>query len=217
MTCHSNLPDISGLKFLPGPHQYILQQGSVSLQLPSVTQLIRFISSEFYSHIDPVTLKQAAYRGTRVHEAIELIDQGIWTPVDNDISPYIEAYKSWLTDYEPEIIATEWRGYHRTMLYAGTVDKIVRLPPEWGDRLFIVDIKTSATYNRLLVDVQLAGYVQMLESWPRVLIDGAWGLHLKADGNYEFRRTQSLAQMKTYFNMCYALHGAVQREREKEA
>lgn len=213
MKYHSNLPDISGLKFLPGPHQYILQQGSVNLQLPSVTQLIRFISSEFYNQIDPVTLHKAADRGTRVHEAIELIDQGIWTPIEDDTAGYIEAYQRWKTDFEPEIIATEWRGYHRSMLYAGTVDKIATLPKQ-GEDMAIVDIKTSAAYIPFLVDVQLAGYAQMIESWPGMKIDSTWGLQLKADGSYKFHRTQELSRMKTYFNMCYALHNAVQLQKE---
>lgn len=213
MTCHSNLPDMSGLKFLPGPHRYILQQGTITLQLPSVTQLIRFISNEFYGQIDPVTLHKAADRGTRVHEAIELIDQGIWTPIEDDTAGYIEAYQRWKTDFEPEIIATEWRGYHRSMLYAGTVDKIATLPKQ-GEDMAIVDIKTSAAYIPFLVDVQLAGYAQMIESWPGMKIESTWGLQLKADGSYKFHRTQELSRMKTYFNMCYALHNAVQLQKE---
>lgn len=207
------LPNITGLSFLPKSHQYILQQGSATLQLPSVTQIIRFVSNEFYSQIDPVTLYKAADRGTRVHEAIELIDQGIWTPVEDDMAGYIRAYQRWKDDFQSEIVATEWRGYHRSMLYAGTVDKIVRFP-RWGDGLAIVDIKTSSTYIPFLVDVQLAGYAQMVESWPGMKIDSTWGLQLKPDGSYKFHRTQELNRMKTYFNMCYALHNAVQLQKE---
>jgi hypothetical protein len=207
------LPEITDLKFYPKTHQYIFKQGSASLQLPSVTQLIRFISSEFYSQIDPVTLAKAADRGTRVHEAIDLIDQGIWTPIEDDIDGYIQAYQRWKDDFQPEIIATEWRCYHRTMLYAGTADKIVKLPKQ-GEGMTIVDIKTSAAYIPFLVDVQLAGYASMIESWPGMKVGSTWGLHLKPDGIYSFHRTQSLTQAKTYFNMCYALHNAVQLQKE---
>lgn len=207
------LPEITGLKFYPKTHQYILQQGSVSLQLPSVTQLIRFISSEFYGQIDPVTLHNAADRGTRVHEAIELIDQCGWAPTDKDTAGYIEAYNRWKADFQPEIIATEWRGYHRSMLYAGTMDKIVRLPNQ-GEGMAIIDLKTSSTYFPLLVDIQLASYAQMFESWPGMKIDSTWGLQLKSDGSYKFHRTQNLSRMKSYFNMCYALHNAVQLQKE---
>lgn len=208
------LPEITGLKFYPKTHQYILQQGSVNLQLPSVTQLIRFVSSEFYGQINPVTLHQAADRGTRVHEAIELIDQCGWAPTEEDTAGYMEAYNHWKNDYQPEIIATEWRGYNRTMFYAGTVDKFVRMPDQRSDGLVIVDMKTSSTYYPLLVDVQLAGYAQMIESWPGMKIDSTWGLQLKSDGNYNFHRTQDLSRMKNYFMMCYALHNAVQQEKE---
>jgi hypothetical protein len=166
------LPDITGLTFIPKTHQYILSQGSVNLQLPSVTQVMRFISNEFYKQVDPVTLRNAADRGTRVHEAIEMIDQGIWTPVDDDIIGFVDAYKRWKDDFQPEIIATEWRGYHRSMLYAGTTDKVANLP---GYGMSIVDYKTSISYFPFLVDVQLAGYAQMIESWPGIKIDSTWG------------------------------------------
>ncbi len=208
------LPEISGLKFYPGPHQYILQQGSVNLQLPSVTQLIRFVSNEFYGQIDPVTLHKAADRGTRVHEAIELMDQCGWAPTEEDTAGYIEAYNRWKSDFEPEIIATEWRGYNRTMFYAGTVDKLVRMPNQKSDGLVIVDMKTSSTYFPLLVDIQLGGYAQMIESWPGMKIESAWGLQLRPDGSYKYHRTQDLTRAKSYFSMCYALHNAVQKEKE---
>ncbi len=209
------LPEITGLKFYPKTHQYILKQGSVSLQLPSVTQIIRFISNEFYGQIDPVTLHKAADRGTRVHEAIELIDQCGWAPTEEDTEGYIEAYERWRVDHNPKIIATEWRGYHRTMLYAGTLDKIVELPGQSG--VAVVDVKTSSTYYPFLVDVQLAGYAQMLESWPGLpglKVGSAWGLQLKPDGNYRFHPTEDVLKAKTYFNMCHALHYAVQKEKE---
>lgn len=203
---------MTDLIFVRNSHRYYLRQGSAHLQLPSVTQIIRFISNEFYGQIDPVTLRKAADRGTRVHEIIEVIDQGAWLPVDTDIAGYIEAYAKWKEYHQPRIIAAEWRGYHRTMLYAGTVDQVVLLPEQSG--LVIVDIKTSSTYYPFLVDVQLAGYAQMLESWPGVKIDSTWGLQLKADGSYNFPRTQDLARAKSYFSMCYALHGAVQLQKE---
>jgi hypothetical protein len=206
------LPEITGLKFYPKTHQYILQQGSVSLQLPSVTQIIQLISNECYGQIDPVTLHKAADRGTRVHEAIELIDQCGWAPTEEDTAGYIEAYKHWGRDYEPEILATEWRGYHRTMLYAGTGDKIIRLYDQKG--LIIVDVKTSSIYHPLLVDIQLAGYTLMLESWPDIKIAEAYGLQLKPDGTYRFYQTQDLSRAKSYFMMCYALHNAVQKSKE---
>ncbi len=98
------LPDMSALKFYPKEHRYILQQGAANLQLPSVTQIIQLISREYYGQIDYATLQQAADRGTRAHEAIELIDQCGWAPFDPDITGYIEAYNNWREDYRPEIV-----------------------------------------------------------------------------------------------------------------
>lgn len=208
------LPDIEGLKFLPKPHLYILEQGSINLQLPSVTRIIQIISNQFYGQIDYATLQQAADRGTRVHEAIELFDQCGWAHVDDDITGYMESYQSWIRDFQPEIVATELRGYHRTLYYAGTVDKLIRLPDQKTDGLILVDVKTSSTYFPLLVDIQLGGYAQMLDSWAGTKIDSAWGLQLKADGTYKFHRTKDLARSKTLFAMCHALFSAVQKEKE---
>lgn len=206
------LPDMTDLIFVRNSHRYYLRQGSAYLQLPSVTEIIRLIANEFYGQIGLATLHKAAERGTRVHEIIEVMDQGVWIPVDTDIAGYIEAYTEWKAAHQPQMIAAEWRGYHRIMLYAGTVDQIVMLPGQNG--LVIVDIKTSSTYYPFLVDVQLAGYAQMLESWPGVKIDSTWGLQLKPDGTYNFYQTQDLARAKSYFSMCYALHGAVQLQKE---
>jgi hypothetical protein len=143
------------------------------------------------------------------------MDQCGWAPTEEDTAGYIEAYNRWKSDFEPEIIATEWRGYNRTMFYAGTVDKLVRMPNQKSDGLVIVDMKTSSTYFPLLVDIQLGGYASMIESWPGVKIDSAWGLQLKPDGSYKYHRTQDLSRAKTYFSMCYALHNAVQLEKEE--
>lgn len=208
------LPEITGLTFYPKAHQYILSQGSVNLQLPSVTQVIRFISNEFYNQIDYSTLQKAAARGTRVHEATELIDQCGWAPREEDIEGYIQAYERWKADFQPQIVATEWRGYHRTMFYAGTVDRIIRLPDQKTNGLVLVDIKNTSTYHPLLVDVQLSGYAQMIESWPDMKIESTWGLQLRPNGSYKFELTQNLLSMKSYFNMCYALHNAVRKEKE---
>ena len=208
------LPDITGLTFYPKAHQYILAEGSINLQLPSVTQIMRFLLNEFYNQIDYATLQKAADRGTRIHEATELLDECGWTPREEDTAGYIAAYERWKADFQPQIVATEWRGYHRAMFYAGTVDRIIKLPDQKTNGLVLVDIKNTSTYHPLLVDVQLAGYAQMIESWPDMKIESAWGLQLKPDGSYKFERTQSLLSMKSYFNMCYALHNAVQKEKE---
>lgn len=207
------LPEITGLKFLPKPHLYILEQGSINLQLPSVTQIIQPISREFYGQIYFITLQHAADRGTRVHEAIELVDQCGYAPIDDDMTGYMEAYSRWMRDFEPEIVATEFRGYHRNLYYAGTIDKLIRLPQQ-GNGLILVDVKTSSTYYPLLVDIQLGGYAQLLESWPGTKIESAWGLQLKPDGTYEFHRAKDLSRARSLFQMCHALHSAVQREKE---
>lgn len=206
------LPDMSGLKFHPQDHRYILEQGSVNLQLPSVTQILQMISNEYYDGIDYTTLMQAADRGTRVHEAIELIDQCGWIQGDEDIKGYLDAYCRWIMDFRPEIVATEWRGYHRNLYYAGTVDKLIRLPQ--SEDVVLVDVKTSSIYYPLLVDMQLGGYAQMIESWQKIKIGSAYGLQLKADGSYEFHLAKELARSKTMFGMCFALHSAIKKDKE---
>lgn len=90
-------------------------------------------------HIDQEIVRAAGDRGTRVHEACELIMKGItdfW--VEEDIQGYIRSFDIWWAT-NPEIVCVEQRFWDDTRHITGQVDIITRT----SRGLAIVDLKTS--------------------------------------------------------------------------
>ena len=180
------------LYFNPEKHTYTI--GNSPNSLLSVTSVLPDIP-------DFLLCKQAFIEktllGSRVHECCDTINlfykenkgvipnkdyyQGNSTQ-DADI-PYINAYKQFLVDRHPVIQVSEFRTYHRKLMYAGTIDLVA-----WIDgKLWIIDLKTSAQiapYAKL----QLAAYLRMwneqadkqFRTFRRAVV------HLLPNGEYKF-------------------------------
>lgn len=61
------IPQFPELTFEEERHLYYLN----GLEVPSVTTLMKPLSSDFYSTVDPEILNKAAKRGTAIHNAVE--------------------------------------------------------------------------------------------------------------------------------------------------
>ncbi len=61
------IPQFPELTFEEERHLYYLN----GLEVPSVTTLMKPLSSDFYSTVDPEVLNKAAKRGTAIHNAVE--------------------------------------------------------------------------------------------------------------------------------------------------
>ena len=61
------IPQFPELTFEEERHLYCLN----GLEVPSVTTLMKPLSSDFYSTVDPEVLNKAAKRGTAIHNAVE--------------------------------------------------------------------------------------------------------------------------------------------------
>ena len=61
------IPQFPELTFEEERHLYRLD----GLEVPSVTTLMKPLSSDFYSTVDPEVLNRAAKRGTAIHNAVE--------------------------------------------------------------------------------------------------------------------------------------------------
>jgi hypothetical protein len=83
---------------------------------------------------------QAAARGTDVHKVAESYALG--APIDHDpsITPYVDQYRRFLDDHQPEFEAAECSVFNLTYHYAGTLDAIVTL----GGQRCVLDMKTTA-------------------------------------------------------------------------
>lgn len=82
---------------------------------------------------------KASARGTDLHKAAEQLALGLAPEVEPEILPYVEQFRRFLTEHEPEFVMSEAPVYSPTRFYAGTCDGIVVLD---GQRL-VFDIKTT--------------------------------------------------------------------------
>ena len=149
-------------------------------RLPSVSDLVRFMSREVYKDAQPWRLEAAAAKGTAVHQATELLDATGTAEIDGDYQGYLRAYAAFLNEHEVSWELTEYADYHPELKYAGTIDRYGTVD---GQRL-LVDIKSTATTYIQLWTASVNLYRMMLErrGWE---IDGLAILHLKKDGKYK--------------------------------
>ena len=171
------IPSVPELEFDERSHVYRIG----SEVLPSVTTLMKPLSDRFYKTIPEDVLQKAAGRGTAVHNAIEnWLNFGI-VDIPVPYMEYFDAFYDWWRKYEPTVIGSELRLYHKLLRYAGTADLVCMI----GDELWIIDYKSTSTLSEMLVRVQLEGYARALESLGvKVARKGA--LHLRKDGNWDF-------------------------------
>jgi hypothetical protein len=172
------LPSITELEFDERKHIYKIGKAI----LPSVTTVMKPIAAAYYGGIDNTILAAAAKRGRNVHQSIEnYLKFGI-EDVAPELAGYYEAFKAWQKDNNPVVIDTECRAYHKILRYAGAVDMIC----EFGDKLALVDFKTSAEIVSMLVRVQLEAYSRIYQS-HNVNFDEKAVVHLKKDGSWEMK------------------------------
>ena len=76
------------LLFFDQGHKYTLD----GEELPSVSELCRFLSREIYGDVAQWRLDNAADRGTAVHKACESLDKFGSVDVQDAILPYLQAY-----------------------------------------------------------------------------------------------------------------------------
>ena len=189
---------IAQLIFFEKDHIYELN----GEQLPSVSELTRFISREVYGDIAQFRLDNAAERGTKVHKLTEALDKYGEADVSEDVLPYLQAYVKFRKEHDVAWEKIEYATHHPESLYAGTLDRLGTVD---GKRC-IVDIKTSSTLKKPLYTAQLNLYRMMLTS-P---VDALYILHLKPNGTYKL---VELPIDDTLANACITLHTALKKKK----
>ena len=171
------LIELPELEFLEEPHIYKLYGN----EIPSVSSVMKPLSSSVYGDVDPCVLSAAASRGTAVHEAIEnWLNYGI-EDIPVSYTGYLDAFIGFWKEYRPTLIATEYRMYHKYLKYAGTVDLILDIDGE----KWLIDNKTSSRVEKMLTRVQLEAYKKGLATHG-IRIDKKAILHLKKTGKFSF-------------------------------
>lgn len=166
------------LLFFGQGHRYTLD----GEELPSVSELCRFISREIYSDVQQYNIDRAAERGTAVHKATEALDKFGSVDVQDDILPYVQAYLQFRKEHTIDWQKIEWATHNPEDLYAGTIDRYGVL----DGKMVILDIKTSYTIHNPLASAQLNLYRRMLEA-NGIEVEALYILHLKKDGTYKLK------------------------------
>ena len=185
-------------------HQYTVDGEEV----PSVSELTRFISREIYGDVVQSTLDAAADRGTRVHKGAEALDKFGTVEIEDELLPYLQAYVSFVKEHKPEWEKIEWP-VNNGMLYAGTIDRYGILDTKRS----IVDIKTTSRISpghRVLYTAAQNLYRMAIEGdhpVEQIVI-----LQLKKDGTYKCIELEIQDELA---NACIALSQALKRRRRR--
>ncbi len=194
------------LTFEPDGHIYRLPDGEI---LPSVSEIIRFISREIYGTVTQFTLDNAADRGSAVHKACEVLDKYGTVECDEVILPYVKAYVDFQKDHRKKWSGIEVPMYHEEMKYAGTLDRIIQA----DDGFEIWDFKTTSAVQKVSLNAQMNGYRIMAETKEMGKCKGLYCLHLTQDEKYKI---VEVPIDDTLFMSCYNLHKALEKKRRKK-
>ncbi len=163
------------LTFDDESHAYALDGRPV----PSVTTILSRAGLINYEFIPKDKREFYLTRGSYVHYATELLDDGDldWDSLDPDIEPHVRAYAQFKKDtgFQPEMI--EFKSYNDSMWYAGTLDRVGMLN---GKRV-IVDFKSGAVGKWTAIQV-CGGYANMKGVGA---VSAGYGLELNSEGKYK--------------------------------
>ncbi len=170
------------IQFDPKTHTYRVG-GKV---YPGVTDIIKaagLIDSTWFN-------REATDRGTLVHSATALYDQGRlnMNGVRDDVLPYLDGWIKFREESKCKILEIETRLYSETLGYAGTIDRIIKLHGRWA----ILDLKACAP--QAWHGMQLAAY--------RSLVPGAgyktFILHLRNTGTFKLVETEAEPERQAF-------------------
>ena len=165
------------LVFREEDHKYFLN----GEEIPSVSELTRFLSREIYGEADPIALQRAAEKGTAIHDALQTLDEKGEVEVDDEYAGYIQAYLKFREEHNVEWEKIEWMLTNG--MYAGRLDRygLVDGVP------CILDFKTTSRISKLhelLYSVALTLYFKLVRFNGKIA-DKIYVLQLKSDGTYK--------------------------------
>ena len=192
------------LLFYDDTHRYTVDGEEV----PSVSELTRFLTREVYTDTPQYFMDGAAARGTLVHRATESLDKYGTVECEDDIAPYLQAYVQFVKDQAPEWEKIEWP-VCMGKRYAGTVDRYGSL----DGKKTILDIKTTqhiSGMHKVLYRAQLNLYRLAVEAEKPV--EEMVILQLKKDGSYKLIPLEEDEQLAL---ACLTMHEAIKNSKTK--
>lgn len=178
--------------------------------IPSVTTVMDLIHN--YCGIPEKILERASERGTAVHLATELYDEGRLDmgSLSDEILGYVMGWMKFKSDtgFQPEMI--EYRVYSKKHRYAGTLDRTGLI----NGKLAIIDVKTTAQFYSAF-GVQLGGYMNAYnEGTPaKDKVKTRWVVKLSPDGDYKLQQYKDRSDVSIFLN-CLNLYNWRQHHNE---
>lgn len=157
-------------------HEYIFN----GVPVPNVTSILESAGLSDFSGIPQRVLELASLRGKYVHKATELYDLG---ELDEDsldpiVAGYLNGWKKFITDFQPEIIDIERRLYCQKYHYAGTLDRLATI----NKKCIMLDIKSGAHSHAHAPQLAAYDHAHPLD------IDERWTVYLSEDGQYKINK-----------------------------
>lgn len=218
---------MSNLKFFDEGHRYELD----GVEIPSVSELSRFASREVYNNdISKYTLDMACERGTAIHKATEELDLYGKCDISPQYIEYLNAYLKFRNDFNiKDYLYIEKPFASEFYRYAGTLDRVYIIDEDFikavkkhckvdisnrKGMLAIIDLKSSSAVQKVLAQIQLPAYAQLLEENHKDNLVGFLGiLHLKKDGKYKLTEYEDNPEL---FYACLSLHTAFIKKKRKK-
>jgi len=177
--------------------------------VPSVSRILRIANIRFhesgamvkdgFEFVDPDLLKRARVFGQHVHLATDLFDKGELDEeqLDASLIPYLNAYKSFLSETGFVVTHSEQLVYHARYRYAGRLDK----RGTWKGTTWLLDIKSGLVPRT--VGLQTSAYQMACDDKPRrrlclQLMRNKYKLH-KCDATTDWSHFLSALNLH-YFN-----------------
>ena len=172
--------------------QELSKEEFFSVKLPGVTTILsNVLGKDEFKDIPEAVLKQAAERGSAVHEWIEnFILTGEQKPIELAYQIYIDYFLDWYKEYEPEFVSSELRMTNEKDGYKGIIDTIFYYIDKYTGKkvLCMCDWKTSSNLNRFKTMCQLNLYERMFrEHYSTLKIDELRTLSITKTG-YRFSK-----------------------------
>lgn len=191
------------LIFYDADHRYEVDGEEV----PSVSEITRFVSREVYGDVTQFNLDRAGDRGTRVHKALEVLDKYGIVEITEDIEPYIRAYLQFR-----KVHSAEWKYIEKPICaadrsYAGTLDRYGLV----DGKQTLLDFKTTKTISPAHRQLYSAGqnlYRKALEEPVEQMLL----LQLKEDGTYKLI---PLEIEDALADACLLLHSRLKKRKRK--
>lgn len=189
------------LEFDEKLHKYSMNGRPV----PGVTDVLESVGISDFSFVNKADLEYAKQRGTAVHSACEMHDNGTLEPesVDPVVSPYLEGWMKFKNDYDVEILENELRVYDPIYCYAGTLDKIAKIRVDFfGQKRVLIDIKsggeTRASPPQTAAYLRASQYpINEMERWC-IYLDEKGGYKRVIHKDYESNISVFLGALQVY-------------------